>query len=69
MYKTAILNAIFPKWVQNVSEFILFHKCKMNIFKFLSMFIFLKCFCRYLKTAKYANMQTVTNVTQTRKVV
>ena len=41
---------LLPKWAQNVSKFILFHKCtaifKLNInFQFFyQFFLFLKCF-------------------------
>ena len=50
-----------PKWTQNVSKFILFHKYtavfKLDInFHFLPICIFLKCFCRYLKMWKIANL-------------
>ena len=50
-----------PKWSQNVSKFILFHKWtaifKFNInFNFFTNFIFLKCFYRYLKMWKIANL-------------
>ena len=63
-----------PKWSQNVSKFILFHKWtaifkfninfkfeqpfsnSISILNFLPIFIFLKCFCRYLKMWKIANL-------------
>ena len=49
-----------PKWTKNVSKFILFHKrtaiIKFSIFNFLPIFIFLKCFGRYLKRLKIANL-------------
>ena len=51
------------KWAEYVSKFILFHiwtailKLNINFQFFQPIFIFLKCFCWYLKTAKCANMQ------------
>ena len=52
---------LLPKWTQNVSKFILFHKWtaifKLDVnFLFFSNFYISKMFCWYLKMWKIANL-------------